>query len=208
MKVDRLQLVKLRNSFYKDGFRRMSFMLLLSLIINLILMTSLLITHNKENRPIYFAAAADGSLKKLSPVKDAVYNTEQVQDWIAQKIPSILHLNFMDYKDQLLNSKKYFTPDGWSNFNSAFTPMIKQLKDKRLLTSAIIPHTPVVTSQIMLAGHYSWYVDVPVNITFESQDGSYTTNQYVWRVLVSRVDNRTNNQMLGIRQVVAQSMGK
>jgi len=208
MKVDRLQLVKLRNGFYKDGFRRMSFMLLLSLIINLILMTALLITHNKESRPIYFAATADGSLKKLDPVSDAVYSTEQISAWVAQKIPSILHLNFMDYKDQLLKSKKYFTPDGWSNFNNAFTSMIKQITNKRLLTSATIPHTPVVTDKLMLAGSYSWYVQVPVNVTFESQDGSYTMNQYVWRVLVSRVDNRTSSQMLGIKQIIVQDMGK
>ena len=29
MKVDRLALVKLRNGFYKDGFRRMTFVLLI-----------------------------------------------------------------------------------------------------------------------------------------------------------------------------------
>ena len=171
-------------------------------------MTALLITHNKENKPIYFAATANGSLKKLDPVSDAVYNTDQIADWVAQKVPTLLHLNFKDYKDQLLQSKKYFTPDGWNNFNNAFTPMVKQIIAKRLLTSAVIPHTPIVTDKLMLAGVYSWYVQVPVDVTFESQDGSYTMNQYVWRIPISRVDNRTSNQMLGIKQIIVQDMGK
>ena len=64
MKVDRIALVKLRNGFYKDGFRRMTFVLLISLIVNLILIISLLITRNKVLPPVYFAANSDGSLVK------------------------------------------------------------------------------------------------------------------------------------------------
>ena len=208
MKIDRLQLVKLRNSFYKDGFRRMSLMLLLSLIINFILIITLLVSHERVQRPIYFAASMDGTLKRLSPVQDAVYNDTQLQTWISRVVPQLLHLNFLDYKDQLLANRQYFTADGWANFNKAFAPQIQQITSQRLLTSAIIPNTPAVTAKLLWNGVYSWYVDVPVQVTFEGQDRSSTVNQYVWHVLVQRVDNRTSSQMLGIRQVVVQNMGK
>ena len=206
MKIDRLQLVKLRNGFYKDGFRRMSFILLLSLIINLILMTALLITENKSNKTTYFAAGIDGSLKQLIPVDQPVYSTEQVQSWVARIVPRLLHLNFKDYKSQLLETKQYFTPEGWSAFNSAFEDQIEQVVSNRLWASAYIPSTPAVTDELYYKGVYSWRVQVPVRITFEGQDGKATTNQYVWSVLVQRVDNRTNPNLLGIQQVVVRKM--
>ena len=208
MKIDRLQLVKLRNGFYKDGFRRMSLMLLLSMIINLILLVTVVSIHNKEQKPIYFAAGIDGKLKELTPVSSRVYTPQQIQNWISRVVPSILHLDFVKYRSQLLANKKYFTNEGWTNFNQAFEKQVDQIRDQRLVTSAIIPSTPAVTSEMQLNGVYSWYVQVPVKITFEGNNGEITVNQYVWQVLVQRVDSRNSDQLLGIRQVIVRDMGK
>lgn len=208
MKIDRLQLVKLRNGFYKDGFRRMSLMLLLSLIMNFILIITLLISHNKVQKPIYFASGMNGTLKKLTPIGDAVYNDNQIIDWVTKVVPSIMKLDFVNYKTQLLANKKYFTTVGWTNFNEAFKTQVNQVVSKRLLTNAFIPSTPAITGQLLWNGVYSWYVEVPVRVTFEGQDGSSTMNQYVWKILVQRVDNRTNPELLGIRQIIVQKMGK
>ena len=208
MKIDRLQLVKLRNGFYKDGFRRMSLMLLLSMIINLILLVTVVSIHNREEKPIYFAADLDGKLKELTPVGSRVYSNLQIQNWISRVVPSILHLDFLKYKSQLLANKKYFTNEGWTNFTKAFEKQVDQIRDQRLVTSAIIPSTPAVTSEMKINGVYSWYVQVPVKITFEGTNGEVTVNQYVWQVLLQRVDNRKNDQLVGIRQVIVRDMDK
>ncbi len=202
MKIDRLELVKLRNGFYKDGFRRLSFVLLLSVIINLILIIALLVTRNRIPPPLYFASSQDGSLAKLQPLDQPVYNKDQVASWVSRAIPSILQLDFMNYRAQLNRSEKYFTTFGWTQFQDGFQAQLKQIKDQKLVASGVVSGAPVVTRELYLKGTYSWYVQVPVMITFEGANSKATTNSYTWTVLVSRVDNRKNDQLLGIQQVI------
>ena len=156
MKVDRIALVKLRNGFYKDGFRRMTFVLLISLIVNLILIISLLITRNKVLPPVYFAANSDGSLVKLKPIDNPVYNNQQIQDWVTRAIPNILQLNFMQFRNQMSTSKKYFTTFGWNQFLKSFQPQLDQIIKQHLTASGVTSGVPVVTMQLLLKGAYSW----------------------------------------------------
>ena len=202
MKVDRIALVKLRNGFYKDGFRRMTFVLLLSLIVNLILVVALLITRNRTVPPVYFAANADGALVKLKPIINPVYNNKQIADWITRAIPNILQINFMQYRNQMQSSKNYFTSFGWGQFIKSFQPQLEQILNQHLTATGVTSGVPIVTEQLLLKGAYSWYVEVPVTITFEGASQKATTNTYVWKVLLSRVDNRKSNQLLGIQQVI------
>ena len=203
MKVDRIALVKLRNGFYKDGFRRMTFVLLLSLVVNLILVIALLITRNRDLPPVYFAANSDGALVKLKPIDNPVYNNQQISNWVTRAIPNILQLNFMQYRNQMQTSKTYFTSFGWSQFLKSFQPQLEQIKKQKLTASGVTSGVPVVTTQLLLKGAYSWYVEVPITITFEGAGHKASTNTYIWKILLSRVDNRKSNQLLGIQQVVA-----
>jgi intracellular multiplication protein IcmL len=202
MKVDRIALVRLRNGFYKDGFRRMTFVLLLSLIVNLILIIALLITRNRIAPPVYFAANADGVLVKLKPIINPVYNNKQISDWVTRAVPNILQINFMQFRNQMQSSKNYFTSFGWGQFIKSFQPQLDQIINQKLTATGVTAGVPVVTEQLLLKGAYSWYVEVPVMITFEGASGKATTNRYVWRILLSRVDNRKSNQLLGIQQVI------
>ena len=203
MKIDRLELVKLRNNFYRDGFRRISFVLLLSVIINFILIISLLVAGKKElPPPLYFASSADGSLAKLQPLKNAVYNKKQISSWISKVVPSLLELDFLNYRTQLDRSQKYFTPFGWSQFQDSFQTQLNQIKKQKLSASGVVTGAPVVTKELYLKGVYSWYVQVPIMITFEGAKGASSTNKYIWTILVSRVDNRKNNELVGIQQVI------
>ena len=135
MKIDRLQLVKLRNSFYKDGFRRISLMLLLSMIINFILIVTLLVSQNKVQKPIYFAAGMDGTLKKLTPVGDPVYNDEQIQQWVSKVIPSIMHLDFLSKEEKDVFKTAFELDQKWIiELGGDRTPYISQAQSIKTQT--------------------------------------------------------------------------
>ena len=211
MKIDRVELVKLRNGFYKDGFRRMSFVLLLSLIVNLVLVMALLLLQNKQvPKPLYFASGADGRLTRLVPLSDAYYSKQQIQTWVSEKVPQLFALDFLHYRKQLSQSQKFFTKIGWERFMKAFESQIQQLKEQQLMTHASVTDVPFISQELMLKGAYSFRVQVPIMITFSGTSGKdkgkSDVNQFVLTLLISRVDNRVNHELFGIQQIVMQPL--
>ena len=108
----------------------------------------------------------------------------------------------MQFRNQMSTSKKYFTTFGWNQFLKSFQPQLDQIIKQHLTASGVTSGVPVVTMQLLLKGAYSWKVQVPVTITFEGANQKATTNTYIWSLLVSRVDNRKSDQLIGIQQVV------
>ena len=126
----------------------------------------------------------------------------RLQIGLLRAIPNILQINFMQFRRQMQTSKGYFTSFGWGQFMKSFQPQLQQIIDQKLTATGVVSGVPIVTEQLLLKGVFSWYVQVPVTITFEGGNQMSTTKTFVWKILLSRVDNRKSSQLLGIQQVV------
>jgi intracellular multiplication protein IcmL len=204
MAVSGLRQVLLRNDFYRDNFRRMVFVAMLSFILNIILVIALLYHQNQTAQPVYFATTPDGKLIKLEPLQSPILNDEAVISWVGRAVPEVYSLDFMSYKEKVLQSKKYFTSYGWPQFLKAFDSTLTQIRDEKLVTRATLIGVPIITAHKIIDGRYTWYVQVPIMITF--QKGSLSSSkQIVWSLVVQRMNDTTAEgglQPVGISQVV------
>jgi intracellular multiplication protein IcmL len=198
---DALKLVTLRNAFYKDGFRRLSCVLLMSLLLNVILVCSVLFLSFHRPPARYFATTPQGKLIALKPRNEPVLSSTAISDWVARSVPQIFDIDFLNYRKQVMHSRDYFTSYGWEQFLEHFSITLNKIKTDKLVAHAVVTDVPYVTRQGIVKGVYTWQVQVPLLVTY--QKGSEEETQHlVWTVLLKRVDNNISDQLVGIAQVV------
>lgn len=201
MAGEALKAVKLRNEFYKDNFRRMAFVLLLSVLLNAGLIITVLFMSTHQPQPVYFATSNDGRLVRLQALNRPVLGQTAVLSWVSRAVPEIYKLDFINYRSQLNTSRKYFTSYGWKQFLNAFAPTIDKIKTQQLVASAAPAGVPVLIRNGIVNGIYTWQVQIPLVVSF--QKGETEQSQRVfWTVIVQRVNNQDTDQLLGISQVV------
>ena len=100
MENNALELVTLRNNFYRDNFRRMVWVLLISLIVNVILLAGLVTLSNRQPHSYYFATTSDGQIIPIVPLEQPLMTDEAVRSWVARNVPQIYTLDFVNYRQQ------------------------------------------------------------------------------------------------------------
>lgn len=198
---DPLKEVVLRNSFYRDNFRRMVWVLLVSIMLNLVLVVALVLLNNTRPAPIYFAATADGRLVRLQPLTQPVLSDGSIKSWVTRSVPEIYSLDFINYRRQLSQAEKYFTPFGWQNFLQAFNAELANIRDQQLVATASVSDQPVILGSAVINGVYSWKVQVPIMVNYV-KGGQEQTQHFVWTLVLQRVNNNESGEMVGISQIV------
>lgn len=196
-----LQAIKLRNDFYRDNFRRVVFILLLSVILNIILIASLFFLSAKPTKVVYFASDSQGKLIKMQPLSQPVMSATALQSWVSRNVPKIYSLDYVHYRTQLNNIRKYFTAFGWNNFRQTFQPVLQKILSQQYVVSAAITDVPYISEHATLNGVYSWKVQVPIKITFRKGNTATTSND-IMQLVIQRVNNATSDQLVGISQIV------
>jgi intracellular multiplication protein IcmL len=200
---DPLTLVHLRNEFYRDNFRRVTWLFLISILLNVILGVGLVYTGNKSPGNYFFATTEIGQLIPLYPTSQPVVANSTVISWVSDNVPKIYQLDFINYRAQLNQLQGYFTPDGWKAFVSAFGGQLKNLVDQKLVMSATPTDVPVITGSGVFSGVYKWQVQMPLILNLQ-QGGTQTTQKVLLTIVVDRVNNVASHQLLGISQIIQQ----
>ncbi|ODN41467.1 type IVB secretion system apparatus protein IcmL/DotI [Piscirickettsia litoralis] len=192
--------VKLRNDFYKDNFRRTTLILLISILINTFLTVALIISMNTRPKPKYFATTSNGQLIQLHPLSNPVLNDSAVINWLSDIISNINSLDFLNYRTQVQEKRKYFTKYGWDQYLKAFKPIIKKVRENKYVVRAVVTDVPIVLTKGKVGGTYSWRLQVPMIITYQKGD-SKDTQKVIWTVLVQR-SNEFPGSIFGISQII------
>ncbi|WP_268801681.1 DotI/IcmL/TraM family protein [Piscirickettsia litoralis] len=123
-----LEKVKYRNDFYRDNFRRASLVLLISILINMVLLVSFIISLKLQPEPKYFATTTNGQLIRLHSLLKPIQSDSAVISWLSDIIPHINELDFLNYRTEIQEKRKYFTKYGWEQYLKAFKPIIEKIK--------------------------------------------------------------------------------
>ena len=198
-----LEQVKLRNDFYKDGFRRLIWAVLISMILNVVLVVVVVMNKQRPPEKFFFSTNGTGQLIPVYPTTEPVMNNTMVLNWVSQNVPNIYQIDFVHYRAQLNNLSPYFTPTGWSQFQGTFASQLAEIISNQYIVSAAPNGVPVVTGMGVFEGTYMWQIQMPLILYF--QKGSAVTSRNVLLTLVvARVNNVTNDQLIGISQIIQQ----
>ncbi|MCF6766278.1 type IVB secretion system apparatus protein IcmL/DotI [Thiotrichales bacterium 19S3-7] len=194
------QIIK-RNDFYKQNFKRLTTVLLVSCILNIGLFVGLMFTIASKPQPNYFAVTENGRLLQLKGTQTAQITDSMVVSWVSQIVPKLYALDFLNYRSQLNDINKYFTSYGWTSYSTAFKAVLDQIVKDKLVTRATLQDVPVVTAKGAINGIMAWKVQVPVMINFQ-QGKKEQTNEFILSLTIMKNQNTESGELLGISQVV------
>ncbi|MBN9230715.1 MAG: type IV secretion protein DotI [Legionella sp. 40-6] len=203
MAEDALTVVTLRNKFYKDSQRKVMLALLIALLVNCVLafMMVYMITHPPA--PKYFATSINGRITPLFPLNEPNQSDSAVLQWANQAAIAAFTYNFVNYRDELQAASGFFTAEGWDQFLNALQQSnnLDAVKAKKLIVSAVATRAPIILQKGVLNGRFSWRVQMPILVTYQSAS-EFTQQNNVVTMLITRVSTLNSPRGIGISQFV------
>lgn len=203
MPEDALTAVTLRNNFYRDGQQKLMVVLLLSVLCNFILASTLVYIFTHPPAPKYFATSISGRITPLYPLNEPNQSDSAILQWANQAAIAAFSYNFVNYRTELQASSGFFTADGWDQFLSALQSSnnLDAVKAKKLIVSAVATKAPVILQKGVLNGRFAWRIQMPILVTYQSAS-EFTQQSNVVTILVSRVSTLNSPRGIGISQFV------
>lgn len=206
---DAVELVHLRNHFYRDSYHRIMVALLLSILVAIAL--SLVVGYIVLNppRPKYFAVDVNGRITPIIPLDQPNMSNAALLQWATQAAIAAYSYNFVNYRKELQAASAFFTPAGWQEFIKATTGSnnLEAIIKKKLNLSAVATGAPVVVaSGVADNGRYTWRIQLPLVITFQSSS-QLSQQSLVVTMKITRVDTLYSVRGIGIEQFIASSGG-
>jgi intracellular multiplication protein IcmL len=203
MAEDALAAVAMRNAFYRDGQRKLMIALLISVFINLAMVSLLVYLITNPPPPRYFATSINGRITPLFPLNEPNQSDSAVLQWANQAAIAAFTYNFVNYREELQASSGFFTPEGWTQFLNALKQSnnLEAVKAKKLIVSAVATRAPIILQKGLLNGRYSWRVQMPILVTYQSAS-EFTQQNNVVTMLITRVSTLNSPRGIGIAQFV------
>jgi intracellular multiplication protein IcmL len=203
MAEDALTAVAMRNEFYRDGQRKIIIALLLSIFINVVMASLLIYLLTHPPAPKYFATSINGRITPLFPLNEPNQSDSAVLQWANQAAIAAFTYNFVNYRDELQASSGFFTAEGWTQFLNALQQSnnLEAVKAKKLIVSAVATRAPIILQKGLLNGVYSWRVQMPILVTYQSAS-EFTQQNNVVTMLITRVSTLNSPRGIGISQFV------
>ncbi len=194
-----LELVMLRNAFYRDHYRRAVIGFFLLIVINCLLVGTIFYKVSHPPKPQYFATTADGRMINWHPLTDPAVPNSFVTQWAANAVREAFSLDFIHWRHQLQAASNNFTSYGWKTFLSALKKSnnLTTLTHLKMVSNAKITGAPKITQEEVVDGHYAWKVKVPILVTYTSNARSIPMPMIV-TLIVLRVPVQKNPARIAI----------
>ena len=194
-----------RNEFYRDNYRRVLLLFILSIAINAILAATAFYILTHPPAPRYFATSINGRITPLVELNKANQSEASVLQWVNEAAIASYTYNFVDYRSQLQAASLFFTTNGWRNFLNSLqaSRTLDAVRARKLVVSAVATQPPVVLNQGVIGGRYAWRVRMSLVSTFQNS-ASFTQQRYTITMLIVRVSTLNNPRGIGIEQFVVQ----
>jgi Macrophage killing protein with similarity to conjugation protein. len=157
--------------------------------------------------PRYFATRAEGGILPLTPVSEPILTTSEVTNFAVKAVTRALTLDFANYRQDLADAQRFFDqPEGWENYLRALetSTMLKYVINRRLISSAVANGATIINTGLDARGRYSWTVQVPLTVTYQSSSERSASNLLA-EVVISRVPTHVAADAVAISRIVVQS---
>lgn len=205
MAGEETSVVELRDSFYRDSYGKVVF-LLISMGASIAIFIALSIYFYVDKPPpIVFPVDEDMRVQAPVPLNQPYLSTPDLLQWVANVVPKSFALDFNHYNDQLKQHTRYFTANGWSSFLNQLNiyANYNNVQAYKMFVTATPDAAPFILREGVLpdSGKYGWWVQMPVNINYSGfkPPPSLTLTLQMLVVRVSTLNNLTG---VGIDNVI------
>jgi intracellular multiplication protein IcmL len=170
MATDLGQLEEKRNNFYRDSYRKLLNFLVFLVWIGVVLAIVLGIMLYAPPQPKYYASTTSGNVIPLHSLSEPVITSDFVIKWASLVTLGVFNLNFDKVQSELAQQQPKFTSAGWDALQDALSSsnFLGSVTKNKLISSAVIDGSPVITVREIIHGRYTWVVQLPLLINFSS----------------------------------------
>lgn len=175
------------------------------IIIGLMMVTFWRVQHPQE--PNYFQVKIDDQgvkrFTRLQALDTRFFTRENLLLWVQEVVGNIYTFNAVTYRqrfDYMLAND--FTSDGADSFRRALSQsqLLQQVITQQLNLTGLVSGQPVILKQGPLMGQYTWKVQMPVLLTFESASQT-TTKRIIVTMLIVNVPTEKSPQAIAIQDL-------
>lgn len=124
-------------------------------------------------------------------IKPKLLNTPNMSQsalavWANEAAVSTFSYDYVNYQYQLQQASQYFTPAAWKLFNDALSKSntINNVINNKLVVGAVATGAPVITSQDVQNGRYTWNVSLPMLITYYGPKSRVKQNVVIDMIII------------------------
>jgi hypothetical protein len=158
-------------------------------------------------KPIYhyYARNPAGEELQLNGLVMPNITSKALLAWASTSVTEIMTFGFGDVVDQLGKQKHRFTTSGWESFVTAFRRqrINETFKENQLVLTTVPSDTAVIIAQgLNEEGEYQWRVQVPVVMTYATNNNVSQVHHSVITLTIVRVSPLTFPSGIAIRKWV------
>jgi len=194
--------IKVRNEWYRDSFKKIATILLVSASLNVIFGILIGYRYLNPTQPKYFATNDAGQIIPIVALSEPNLSSSAIIQFASDAARNAYSFNFSNYKDRLnAVGAKYFTPRGFDDFVNAVNESgnLEAVKKKRLIVRTITTGIPSIGKRGVLNGIYTWYVEVPVKIMYKGSASEYGQDKII-AMTIQRRSALKSSKGLGVVQ--------
>jgi hypothetical protein len=197
--------VHLQTNFYRDQFKKLSFICLFVFITSIIclLVTVLFLLYSPKD--IYFPsdyrpnkssspAISQFSITPLIPTHQVNMSEPELLQWLMDAVIHSFSYDSQLYPQQTAEYRTYYSKVGWREYQRILLKMIdfNTLTNSQNLISTIVPlGAPTINRQGNNDGVYEWLFEVPVRVRFAGTL-EVAGQEMVLQIILSRIPMDTN----------------
>ncbi len=172
---DAFELVRLRNFYYRDGYRRLLgiVLVLAAMLVASMVWVYYLFSHRPS--PRYFATNVHGGLIPLQPLTTPTLPNQQLINWASRAASAAFTINYVQYREQMQTVKDtYFTTSGGEQYQQ----QLVQSNDLETIINGayVVVAQPNAAPTIIKQGIeninnqnlYAWHVNMPLVVNFSN----------------------------------------
>jgi len=120
------------NDFYRK-FYQYVFILLLILILGLLsVLGAILYEIMNRPLPVFSALQKDGKSMALTPLEQPNLLPDTILRWASKAAVTAYTFDFANYQQQIEQAHSYFTEEGWQNYLSSISNVVRAVKEGQL----------------------------------------------------------------------------
>ena len=153
----------------------------------------------------YYARSPTGNLITLDALTIPNMTNRAVVSWAVTSVTEIMTFGFGDIIEQVGKQRARFTDAGWKSFVTAFArqKIIESFKHNQVVLTSVPSDTAVIVNQGMdVSGSYQWKVEVPVIMTFATNNNVTQHKHSIVILTIERVSETVNPAGIAIKNWV------
>lgn len=157
------------------------------------------------NKPGYYMMQPQNKAQLMPALDYPVVARTEIARWSSQAVISIYHFDFNNWETRMNENAHFFTSNGFKQFQNVFKErLISGVVEQKLQVTAVLSGPVVILAEGMIAGRYTWKVNLPVLLTFTSGNEVQQRKVYVTLVII-RVSTRDSPRGYAIEQFYEES---